>query len=98
MNIRMNQTRRGTTFEVLCDLCGESVTLNETIDFLTLQAPKKGEALIAHNECYHTRSLPGYWSQLHRVRWLLEELLKTDRHRHPTLTAFLTTLPGQVKD
>ncbi len=94
----MNQTRRGTTFEVLCDLCGESVTLNETIDYLTLQAPKKGEALIAHSECARKRSLPGYWSQMRRVRSLLEELLKKDRHRHPTLTAFLATLPDQEKD
>ena len=55
MNIRMNQTRRDTTFEVLCDLCGEPVTLNETIHYLTPQAQKKSEDLIAHSECYHTR-------------------------------------------
>ena len=94
----MNQTRRGTTFEVLCDLCGEPVTLNETIHYLTPQAPKKAEDLIAHSECGNKRSLPGYWSQMHRVRWLLEELLKTHRDRHPTLTAFLATLGDQPKD
>ena len=49
-------------------------------------------------ECGRTKSSPGYWSQLHRVRWLIEELLKTDRERHPTLTAFLVTLPDQEKD
>ncbi|MEQ1605632.1 MAG: hypothetical protein ABL999_12265 [Pyrinomonadaceae bacterium] len=98
MNIRMNQTRRGTTFEALCDLCGEPVTLNETIHYLTPQAPKKAEDLIAHNRCYHARPTPGYWSQLHRVRWLLEQLLKQDRERHPTLTAFLATLPNQEKE
>ena len=98
MNIRMNQTRRGTTFEVLCDLCGEPVTLNETIHYLTPRAPKKGEDLIAHGHCGRTKLVPGYWSQMHRVRWLLEELLKKDRHRYPTLTAFLATLPYQEKN
>src|SRR5436190_23301119 len=98
MNIRMNQTPRyGTTFEVLCDLCGKPVTLNETIDYLTPRSPKKGDDLIAHSACARQRKLPGYWTQMHRVRWLLEELLKKDRHRHPTLTAFLATLPDQEK-
>ena len=98
MNIRMNQTRSGTIFEVLCDLCGEPVMLNETINYLTPRSPKKGHDLIAHSDCARTKVLPGYWSQMHRVRWLLEELLKKDRHRHPTLTAFLATLPDREKD
>ncbi|MFT3746358.1 MAG: hypothetical protein QM785_18960 [Pyrinomonadaceae bacterium] len=99
MNIRMNQTRRGrTTFDVLCDLCGEPVSLNETIHYLTPRSPKKGNDLIAHSQCGRTKTVPGHWTQLHRVRWLLEQLLKQNHDRHPTLLAFLATLPNQEKD
>ena len=97
MNIRMTNSRSGSFFDVLCDLCGEPISLSETCSYLTPRAPHKGENMVCHAECDRQRTFPGYWSQMHKVRWLLEELLKKDRDRHPTLTAFLATLPDISK-
>ncbi len=97
MNIRMTKSRRGTIFEALCDLCGQPIELSETCTYLTPQSPKKGENLVCHGECGRNRSAPGYWAQMHRVRWLLEELLDNHRQRHPVLTEFLATLPNSQK-
>src|SRR6188768_2725674 len=99
MQIRMKQTRNGTIFEALCDLCGKPISLSENCTYLTrrhisgphvnkgpatdqakakhvggTQPPVADDDLVSHAECARSRSTPGYWMQLHRVRWLLEQL------------------------
>lgn len=65
MHIRINDTRRGTAYEVLCDACGEMIDLDENCDYLTMRGPVRGEAKIAHSTCAR---VPGrftdHWSQM----------------------------------
>ena len=97
MHIRITDRRRGTTYEVLCDVCGEMMGLDEDCDYLTARGPVRGEAKIAHSPCAR---IPGrftnHWTQMMKPRWIIETI--ADQNRNPVITDFLRQLKQDQKE
>lgn len=97
MHIRINEERRGTTYEVLCDVCGEMIDLDEDCDYLTMRGPVRGEAKIAHSTCAR---IPGRfkncWSQMMKPRYIIQHI--ADLNRSPVITDFLRQLKQDQKE
>ena len=51
MHIRITETRGGSIYEVLCDVCGQAIDLDEDCDYLTQMNGVRGEAKLAHSSC-----------------------------------------------
>ncbi|MBK8466327.1 MAG: hypothetical protein IPL32_10895 [Chloracidobacterium sp.] len=97
MHIRITEARRGTTHEVLCDVCGEAIGLDEDCDYLTTRGPVRGEAKIAHSPCAR---IPGrftnHWSQMMKPRYIIQQI--ADQNRNPVITDLLHKLKQDQKE
>lgn len=97
MHIRITEARRGTTYEVLCDVCGEMIDLDEDCDYLTMRNGVSREAKLAHSTCAR---IPGrfknHWSQMMKPRYIIENI--ADLNRNPVITDFLRQLKQDQKD
>ena len=97
MHIRIAEARRGTTYEVLCDVCGEMIDLDEDCDYLTMRGPVRGEAKIAHSTCAR---IPGrftnHWSQMMKPRYIIQHI--ADQNRSPVIIDFLRQLKQDEKE
>ena len=97
MHIRINDTRRDTIYEVLCDVCGEMIDLDEDCDYLTLKNGVRGEAKIAHRPCAR---IPGrfinHWSQIVKPRHIIQHI--AEQNRNPVITDFLRQLKQDQKE
>ena len=52
MHIRITETRGGSIYEVLCDVCGQAIDLDEDCDYLFPQSKGvRREAKLAHSSC-----------------------------------------------
>lgn len=97
MHIRITEARRGTIYEVLCDVCGQMIDLDENCDYLTMRGPVRGEAKIAHSTCAR---IPGrftnHWSQMMKPRYIIQYI--ADQNRNPVITDFLRRLKEDQKE
>ena len=91
MHIQITEARRGTVYEILCDVCGESIDLDEDCDYLTQKNGVRGEAKLAHRSCAR---IPGrftnHWSQIIKPLHIIQHI--ADQNRHPVITDFLHQL------
>ena len=96
MHIRITDTRRGTTYEVLCDACGQTIDLDEDCDYLTQRNGVRGEANLAHRSCAR---VPGrftnHWAQVIKPRHIIQHI--ADQNRSPVITDFLRQLKQDQK-
>jgi len=97
MHIRINEERRGATYEVLCDVCGEAIDLDENCDYLTMRNGVSREAKIAHSPCAR---IPGrftnHWTQMMKPRWIIQNI--ADQNRNPLITDLLRQLKEDQKE
>lgn len=97
MHIRITEARRGTIYEVLCDVCGQMIDLDENCDYLTMRGPVRGEAKLAHSTCAR---IPGrftnHWSQMMKPRYIIQYI--ADQNRNPVITDFLHKLKEDQKE
>ena len=97
MHIRITEARRGTTYEVLCDVCGQAIDLDEDCDYLTMRRPVRGEAKLAHSTCAR---IPGrftnHWAQVLKPRNIIRYI--ADQNRNPVITDFLRQLKQDQKE
>lgn len=92
MHIRITDTHRSITYEVLCNVCGQPIDLDEDCDYLFPQSKGvRGEAKLAHSSCART---PGrfaeHWTQMMKPRYIIAAL--ADQNRSPVITDFLRQL------
>ena len=75
MHIRITEQRRGTAYEVLCDVCGQAIDLDETCDYLTMKNGVCREANIAHRSCGR---IPGrftnHWTRMTKPRHIIQDI------------------------
>ena len=97
MHIRISEARRGTTYEVLCDVCGEMIDLDEDCDYLTQRNGVITEAKLAHSPCAR---IPGrftnHWTQMMKPRHIIQNI--ADQNRNPVITDFLHQLKQAQKE
>ena len=97
MNIRITETRGGSNYEILCDVCGQAIDLDEDCDYLTQMSGVRGEAKLAHSSCAR---VPGrfmdHWSQMIKPRYIIQHM--ADQNRNPVITDFLRQLKQQQKE
>ena len=97
MHIRITETRRSTIYEVLCDICGQAIDLDEDCDYLTQSKGVPGEAKLAHSSCARA---PGrftdHWSQMMKPRYIIQHM--ADQNRNPVITDFLRQLKQDQKE
>ncbi len=92
MHIRLTDTRKGMTAEVLCDVCGLPIDLDETCDYLFPRAPAiKTDSKIAHSTCALIPGrFPNHWTQMVKPRSILHQI--ADSNRSSVITNFLSQL------
>ena len=97
MHIRITETRGGSIYEVLCDVCGQAIELDEDCDYLTQMNGVRGEAKLAHSSCAR---VPGrftdHWSQMMKPRYIIQHI--ADQNRNPVITDLLRQLKQQQKE
>ena len=98
MHIRITETRGGSIYEVLCDVCGQAIDLDEDCDYLFPQSKGvRREAKLAHSSCARA---PGrftdHWSQMMKPRYILQHML--EQSRSPVITDFLRQLKQDQKE
>ena len=97
MHIRIMDTRHGVTYEVLCDVCGQAIDLDENCDYLTMRNGVSREAKLAHSMCSR---IPGrftnHWSQMMKPRWIIQNM--ADQNRNPVITDFIRQLKQDQKE
>lgn len=91
MHIRITDTHRSITYEVLCDVCGQPIDLDEDCDYLTQKSGVRREAKLAHSSCARA---PGrfleHWTQMMKPRYIIQDI--ADQNRSPVITDFLRQL------
>jgi hypothetical protein len=97
MHIRITDARRGVTYEVLCDVCGEAIGLDENCDYLTMRNGVSREAKIAHSPCAR---IPGrfknHWTQMMKPIHIIQNI--ADQNRNPIITNLLRQLKEDKKE
>jgi hypothetical protein len=97
MHIRITETRGGGIYEVLCDVCGQAIDLDEDCDYLTQKSGVRREAKLAHSSC---ASAPGrfmdHWTQMMKPRYIIQHI--ADQNRSPVITDFLRQLKQDQKE
>jgi hypothetical protein len=98
MHIRLRDTRSGMIAEVLCDVCGQMIGLDEDCEYLfprdrnpPIRTEFSEDSSVVHRPCAR---VPGrfdrHWSQVTKVRWILFQIAETGRS--PVITEFLSQL------
>ena len=97
MHIRIMDTNRAVTYEVLCDVCGQMIDLDEDCDYMTMRGPVRGEAKLAHSTCAR---IPGrftnHWSQMMKPRYIIQNIAELSRN--PVISDFLVKLKQDQKE
>ena len=97
MHIRITETRGGSSYEVLCDVCGQAIDLDEDCDYLTQSNGVRVEAKLAHSSCARTPGrFTNHWSQMMKPRYIIQHI--ADQNRSPVITDFLRQLKQDQKE
>ena len=97
MHIRISEARRGTTYEILCDVCGQAIDLDEDCDYLTMRGPVRGEAKACTPLMRpHPGPLHKSLGQIIKPRHIIQHI--ADQNRNPVITDFLRQLKQDQKE